>query len=78
MQYKFKYRRSLFWKSVIVIGHGYNQPQDKMTLYYPDGSVQEIAFWSKCEVALGTDWVLAQKKNMEQKTGQPISLAVQA
>lgn len=76
MQYLFKYRRRLFWKSHTVTGHGYDQGQNKMILYYPDGSVRELSNWSRCEVALGTDWVLSVKKNMEQKAGQTIPLAV--
>ncbi len=76
MQYVFKYRRRLFWKKEVVKGHGYDSAQNKMILYYPDGSVREVSNWSKCEVALGTDWVLSVKKNMEQQAGQSIPLSV--
>ncbi len=78
MQYVFKYRRYLFWKKETVIGHGYDAAQNKIVLYYPDGGIKEIANWSKCEVRLGSDWVLSVKKNMEKKAGHPISLAVEA
>lgn len=78
MNYVFKYRRRLFWKSETVSGHRYEADQDKMVIYYPDGAVKELSKWSKCEVALGKDWVLAVKKNMEQKAGQAIPLAVDA
>lgn len=75
-QYKFHWKRRFFWKSKTVIGHSFTADQDKMVLYYPNGEVQEIAKWSKCEVYLGVDWVLAVKKNMEKEAGQAISLAV--
>ena len=78
MRYVFKYRRRYFWVRETVIGHGYDPVQNKMILYFPSGAVREIAEWSKCEVALGTDWVLATKKSIEQKAGQPIALAVEA
>lgn len=76
MSYVFKFRRRWLWKSVTVIGHGFDPGQNKMIVYLPGGGVREIADWTKCEVALGADWVLAQKKTMEQKAGQPITLAV--
>ncbi len=78
MQYKFKFRRKTWlpFRGITVVGHRYDQSQDKMILYFPDGSVQEIANWAKCEVKLGTDWVLAQQKSMEKQAGQPIPLTV--
>lgn len=75
-QYKFQYRRFLFWKSITVIGHSYVVDQDKMVLYFPNGSVKEICKWSKCELYLDVDWVNAVRKSQEAKTGQPITLAV--
>ncbi len=74
--YKFQYRRGLFWKKVSVIGHGYISDQNKMILYHPSGAVSEIRNWSKCELFLDTDWVLAVKKDMTEKAGQTVSLAV--
>lgn len=76
MEYVFKYRRRVFWSSVKVIGHNYDQPQNKMVLFLPDGSIREIANWSQCEASLGTDWVLARKKQLEQQSGQTIPLSV--
>lgn len=77
MTYFFRYRRHLIWKSYQVAGHGYAAEQDKMVLYFPDGSIQEICKWRECEAKLNADWVLAQKKNMEQKAGQSIQLGVE-
>jgi hypothetical protein len=62
--YKFTYKRHLFKKSVIVIGHSYLLDQDKMILYFPDGSISEIVAWSKCRGFLGVDWVAAVKAQM--------------
>ncbi len=76
MTYKFKWRRWFFYKTVVVIGHQYTPDQNKMGLFLPDGSVQEIKDWTKCEVKLGTDWVLFTKKQMEKQAGQSIPLAV--
>jgi hypothetical protein len=76
MSYKFKYKRKFFWRSVVVIGHGYDTAQDKMVLYKPDGSIQEISHWRDCECKLGVDWKLAQQKAMEDKAGVSIPLKV--
>lgn len=76
MTYKFKYKRSVFWKSVHVIGHDYNKSQDKMVVYFEGGALKEIKDWSSCELFLGLDWVLFIKKDMEQKAGQPVMLSV--
>lgn len=76
MTYLFRFRRRYFWKTLRVSGHSYSPDQDKMVLYFQDGSVQEIKAWKNCEIKLGSDWVLAQKKSMEAKTGQTIPLGV--
>lgn len=76
MSYVFKFKRRFLWSKVTVIGHGYDEKQDKMVLYLPGGSIRELRKWSDCEVFLGTDWVLAQKKMMEEKAGQSIPLKV--
>ncbi len=54
----------------------YDDRQDKMVLYFPDGSIREIKEWSKCEVRLGIDWVLFTKKRIEKAIGQPIELNI--
>lgn len=74
MMYVFKFRRRWLWKSVTVQGHNYDPGQDKMCLFLPNGAVREVANWKQCEVALGVDWVLAQKKSLEEQTGQTIAI----
>lgn len=77
--YKFVYRRLgkvlNFWRTEVVVGHHYEAAQNKMVLFFANGSVRELANWTGCELRLGTDWVLAQKQVMEEKAGQPITLA---
>ncbi len=75
MNYRFKYRRRLFFRSFVVEGHKYDEPQDKMILYMPSGGLREIPHWRDCSARLGSDWVFAVKKSMEQKAGQAITLA---
>ena len=74
--YVFKFKRKWFWKRIKVVGHNYLQAQDKMVIYKEDGSIREIKNWSKCEVSLGTDWVMFTKKKMEEKTGTAIPINV--
>ena len=77
-EYIFSYRRFSkffsFWKKHKVTGHTLDKDQNKMILYFMNGSVQEIVFWSSCEIKLGIDWVLATQKSMEKQTGQSIPL----
>ncbi len=75
-RYKFKFKRRWFCKTFTVIGHSYADAQDKMVLYFEDGSIREIKKWKNCELSLGTDWVNVTKKSMEAKAGQTIPLAV--
>jgi len=76
MSYKFKYKKSFFWHTIKAVGHNYLPEQDKMVIYSEDGSLREIAQWSKHEVALGTDWVAMTKKRMEEKTGTSIPINI--
>ena len=76
MTYVFKYRKRWLWKKERVVGHQYLEAQDKMCLYSEDGSIREIKEWSKSEVSLGVDWVMAIKKKMEEKTGTTVPLNV--
>jgi hypothetical protein len=76
MKYVFKWRRNLFWKSKKVIGHRYESDMDKMVIYFENGAIREIKKWSDCEVMLGSDWVLAQKKNLEVRAGTTIPLNI--
>lgn len=64
------------WHAASVAGHRHDVEQDKMILYYADGSLREIARWKECECRLGTDWVIVVQKNMAAQAGQPIQLEV--
>jgi hypothetical protein len=75
MIYKVRWKR-WFWHSRKVSGHRYDQAQDKLVLYYPDGSIEEVVGWSKCAVKLEVDWVNAAKKHIENQAGQVIPLKV--
>lgn len=74
MIYRFRYRRRLFFRTVSVIGHTYDKEMDRLSLLLNDGGVKEIAKWSSCDCELGTDWVLAKKKDMEIAAGQPVTI----
>ena len=78
MQYTIKYKkpRSWFWKSETVRGHQFDELQNKLVLYYEDGSVREIAHWKDYEVKLGVEWVLAIKQSMEKETGTSIPVNI--
>lgn len=76
MKYKFKYRKKWLWKTFNVIGHVYESDQDKMVLYFEDGGIQEICEWKKCEIKLGSDWVLVKKKMLESETGVNVKLNI--
>ena len=78
MTYKFKYRRNWFWHTFSVVGHTYDASQDKIILFFANGSARELSKWRECEMSLGVDWVLAQKKSLEAQAGQPITLNVGA
>jgi hypothetical protein len=69
LTYKFRYRRRFFAKTRVVTGHRYDAPLEKMVLYFPDGTIEEIPEWKKYRLWLGTDWLLAQKKAMEREAG---------
>jgi hypothetical protein len=74
MTYKFKYKRSIFWHSIDVVGHSYTAEQNKCILYLENGGIREISDWKSCELSLGFDWVIAVKKHMESQTGTPIAV----
>ena len=76
MTYVFKFKKKYFWKKISIVGHNYIKEQDKMCIYKEVGSIKEIKEWSKCEVELGTDWVLAIKKKMEEKAGAAVPLNI--
>jgi hypothetical protein len=76
MTYRIKFKRSWRWRCFEVCGHHYESSVDKMTLYFPGGSLREIPCWSKCEVVLDVDWMLAVKKKLEADSGQSVPLNV--
>lgn len=76
MKYKFKWRKKFFWTTCTVIGHRYDADHNKMIIYFENGGLREIADWKNCEVTLGQDWVLAQKKALEAEAGTSIPLKV--
>jgi hypothetical protein len=76
MKYKFKYKKGFFWKSVTVTGHQTIKEMDRMDLIKEDGSIISLSQWSKYDLKLGQDWVLAVKKTMEKEAGQSIGLEV--
>jgi hypothetical protein len=72
MYYEFTYRRNFLWKTYNVIGHKFEEKQNKMCLYLKDGGIREIKKWNDCECKLGSDWFAATKKEMENRAGQSI------
>jgi hypothetical protein len=64
------------WRSVTVIGHRVDKELNRADLFLPDGSILSIPSWDKCELYLGTDWVLFSKKQMEKEARQPVTLNV--
>lgn len=74
MSYVFKFKRRFFWRSFTIVGHAYDERQDKLVMYFPNGGLREIKHWKDCEVCLGVDWKLAQQKAMEDKAGVSVPL----
>jgi len=72
MEYKFKYKRCWLWHTFKVTGHAYDDKQNKLILYFQNGSIREIKKWTNCEIFLGSDWAIVTKKSMEVKVGQVI------
>lgn len=75
MEFKIKFRKSgkLFWRTEKV--EAYRLNNGRLSLYFKDGSIEEIANWSEYDCRLGTDWIAATKNAMEQEAAQPMSLA---
>ena len=69
-EYYFKWRKGFFWKKKKVVGHKYQEDQNKMLLYLNNGGLHEISNWSQCECKLGIDWVLAVKDQIKEEAGQ--------
>lgn len=72
----FKWKRSFFWYERRAVGFNYQREDNRMQLYFEDGSIFEIPEWNKCHCELGTDfhqWLLHKK---ELEAGQKIPTAV--
>lgn len=74
MEYVFKMRKGLFWRTHKAVGHALNIEADRMDIYLKDGGITSIGSWSKYELKLSTDWVRAVQKRMEEESGQDIKL----
>jgi len=68
--YYFRWKYKYFWHKLKVMGHKYEEDQNKMVLFIPDGGIREIARWSSCECSLGVDWALATKEQIKEEAGQ--------
>ncbi len=68
--FKIKIRKRFFWEEFII--SGFRQENDRMCLFFEDGSCLELSKWSRYDCQLGTDYFDAVKKIMEQKAGQSI------
>ncbi len=78
MKYKFKVKKNFFWKNYTVIVHSYFKEWDRRDRYFEDGGILSFGSWKNYDLRLGTDWVLATKKKMEEESGTNINLKVDA
>ena len=76
MEYKVRFKKGMFWKSVVAMGHKLDKELDRMDIYLKDGSILSVAGWSRYDMNLGLDWVLSTRKRMEQESGQDIKLNI--
>jgi hypothetical protein len=77
--YCFSYKKFLWFKKLTkCIGHRLDEKQDKMVIFFQDGSLREICNWSKCEIRLGADWVLWTKTQMEKESGTSVKMNVES
>ncbi len=74
MEYTLRIKRYFFWRKYKVVGHAYVESQDKLDVFFKDGSVESIPSWSKHRLKLGQDWKLAVKEKMEKETGTNIKV----
>lgn len=71
---KFKHKSAFLWKRRKISGHVYMAEIDKMVLHFKQSRIEEIPEWSKHYVKLGSDFLLAQKEQMEKETGVDVKL----
>lgn len=75
--YRIKFRRHIIWRTFVIVGHKYDDALDRLNLNFADGSIREIANWSKCEAHFGPDLALKKKSDMEQKVGQSVPVRLE-
>ena len=68
--YYFRWKKNFFWRKKKVVGHKYQEDQNKMVMYFNNGGLQEITNWDKCECRLDIDWVLATKESITEESGK--------
>lgn len=74
MKYTFKYRKGFFWKTIkLAKGHAMNDSGTRMDVFLDDGIIS-ISEWDKCDMKLGSDFMLSQKEAMEDESGQNIKV----
>jgi hypothetical protein len=71
---KFRHKTNIVWKKRKIQGHKYLPEIDKIVLHYKCNKIEEIPEWSKHYVVLGSDFVLAQKEQMEKESGVDVKL----
>lgn len=74
MTFLFKYKRGFFWQTRKITGFKGSPDVDRMCIYFEDGSMEEIAQWSKCDCKLGNDYFTLVHKKMESEAGVAIPL----
>ena len=64
--YKFhwKYYTNIFFKSVDLLEHNFNEKDGSMTLLLKDRSQYNIANWRDYECKLGSDWFKKLKEEL--------------
>jgi hypothetical protein len=72
--FKFSYKRKWLWHTYKVTGFKASPEVDRMSIYFEDGSMLEIAQWSKCDCKLGNDYFMLLHKKMESEAGVAIPL----
>ena len=66
MLYTIYYRKTFFWKKLIVTGHRYEKELNRMDFYLKDNSVLSLTHWDRYDMKLGVDWLIA-KQHEERK-----------
>jgi len=76
--YTFSFRRRFWFKNLKkCVGHRLDVSQNKMVVYFSNGSLREIKNWIDCEAKLGADWVLWTKNAMEKESGTSVKMNIE-